>query len=317
MNAQDIKNPHLIFPGQILRLDKRDGRARMSAGARAGGAADEGAIPDVRWSPRTRYESLAPDALPTLKSHLVEPFLVEPIIVDEARLESAARIVAAQQGRYLLTRGDRAYARGQGAQALVDDPKQKQQAYRVFRDARPLKDPTTGEVLGYEAQYVGKAVLVRGESTEDRIDAEGKRQTDIVPATIDIVNAREEIRLGDRLLPEPPQQLLSYVPHAPRDDISARIVSVYGNAVVNAGQNQVVAINLGTRDGIERGHMMAIMKDGARMIDKTDAALTELKLPNERNGMLMVFLTFEKVSYALVLDTTDAVRVGDRLLSPR
>jgi hypothetical protein len=94
-------------------------------------------------------------------------------------------------------------------------------------------------------------------------------------------------------------------------------VSVYGSAVVNAAQNQVVAINLGKRDGITSGDVMAILKDGERIVDKTDSTRPMLKLPDERNGLLMVFRTFDRVSYALVLDITSPVRVGDRLVSPR
>jgi|GEM_PF-1390073 len=242
---------------------------------------------------------------------------ISGIIVDENDLTAAPRIVAAQEGRVLLTRGDRAYARGQGDAALIDVPGQKQKAYRVFRNATPLKDPITKEILGYEAQYVGKALLVRSESTQESSGQDGKLRTDIVPATIDIVAAKEEMRVGDRLLPEPPQQLRSYVPHAPQGKVDARIVSMYGSAVVNAAQNQVVVINRGSRDGIENGQVMAIMKDGPRLIDQTDPARTELKLPDERNGLLMVFRTFEKLSYALVLDITDGVKVGDHLVNPR
>jgi len=314
MNLADIQNPHLIYPGQTLYLERHNGRATLRS--RQSGA-DAAALATVRLSPRTRIELLADDALPTLKSHLIEPFLAEPVIVDENGLTRAPRIVAAQEGRVLLTRGDRAYARGQGDAVLIDEPAQKQKAYRVFRNATPLKDPVTAEILGYEAQYVGKALLVHGESTQASVDKDGKPRTDIIPATIDIVAAKEEMRVGDRLLPEPPQQLLSYVPRAPQRPVDARIVSVYGSAVVNAAQNQVVAINLGTRDGIESGHVLAILKDGARLIDKTDAARPELKLPDERNGLLMVFRTFEKLSYALVLDITDGAKVGDRLVNPR
>ena len=314
MNLADIRNPHLIYPGQTLYLERLNGRATLRSRR---SAADGAPLDTVRVSPRTRIELLAGDALPTLKSHLIEPFLAEPVIVDESGLTLAPRIVAAQEGRVLLTRGDRAYARGQGDAMLVDEPGRRQKAYRVFRNATPLKDPVTGEILGYEAQYVGKALLVHGESTQASVDKDGKPRTDIIPATIDIVAAKEEMRVGDRLLPEPPQQLLSYAPRAPQGPVNARIVSVYGSAVVNAAQNQVVAINLGTRDGIESGHVLAILKDGARLIDKTDPARPELKLPDERNGLLMVFRTFEKLSHALVLDITDGVKVGDRLVNPR
>jgi hypothetical protein len=139
----------------------------------------------------------------------------------------------------------------------------------------------------------------------------------VVPATIDIISAKEEIRVGDRLLPEPPRQLLTYTPHAPQGKVDGRIVSVYGSAVVNAAQNQVVAINRGTRDGMEVGHVMAILKDGSRVIDKTDPNRQSIKLPDERNGLLMVFRTFDRLSYALILEITDGVRVGDRLSNPQ
>jgi hypothetical protein len=282
-----------------------------------GAATDpSGDLPTVKVSPRTRSESLAANALPTLKSHLIEPFLAEPVIVDELCLSAAPRIVAAQESRVLLTRGDRAYARGNAGAELMDDPQQKQKAYRVFRNATPLKDPLTGEVLGYEAQYVGKAVLARSETTQSSLDAEGKSRTEIVPATIDITDAKEEMRVGDRLLPEPPRELQNYVPHAPQSPVDARIVSVYGSAVVNAAPNQVVVINRGTRDGMESGHVLAIMKAGERLVDKTDATLPQIKLPDERNGLLMVFRTFERLSYALVLDITSGVKVGDHLVNP-
>lgn len=314
MNLNEIKNPHRIYPGQKLYLEKKNGRATLRA---TPSAPDSASPPTLRLSPRTRYEPLSNDALPTLKSHLIEPFLAEPVIVDESEFLLAPRIVATQEGRVLLTRGDRAYARGQGNATLKDEPEQKQKAYRVFRNATPLKDPLTGAVLGYEAQYVGKALLVRGESTQQSIDKDGQPGTDIVPATIDIIAAKEEIRVGDRLLPEPQRQLQNYVPQAPRGQVEARIVAIYGNAVVNAGQNQVVVISRGTQDGVETGHVMALLKDGARLLDKTDEARPEIKLPDERNGLLMVFRTFEKLSYALVLEITDSVKVGDRLVNPR
>ena len=312
MNLEDIKNPHLIYPGQILVLERKDGVATL----RVASQADDAGIDTVRVSPRTRYESLSGNALTALQSSVIEPFLAEPIVVDEAALLAAPRIVSAQESRVLLAKGDRAYARGTTATPLLDDQKLEKQ-YRVFRNATPLKHPGTGEVLGYEAQYVGKATLVRGESSTEVTDKDGTTSNAIVPATIDIVGAKEEMRVGDRMLPEPPRVLQSYTPHAPSANVTGRIVSVYGSAVVNAAQNQVVAISLGTRDGIETGHVMAILKDGARVIDKGDATLPLMKLPDERNGLLMVFRTFERVSYALILDITNGVRVGDRLEVPR
>ncbi|MEO7129083.1 MAG: LysM peptidoglycan-binding domain-containing protein [Rhodoferax sp.] len=311
MNLSEIRNPHLIYPGQSLYLDKSNGRARLRM-ART----DNGAAPTdtVRLSPHTRYETLAGNALPTLRPDLIEPFLAEGIIVDENGLVHAPRIVATQENRVMLSRGDRAYARGDASAPLKDDPG-KASDFRVFRNATPLKDPDSGAVLGYEAQYLGKARLVRGESSAPDDGSNGK--TEIVPATIDIVSTKEEIRVGDRLLPEPPRQFLSYTPHAPQGEVKGRIVSVYGSAVVNAAQNQVVVINRGTNDGIESGDVLAILKDGQRLADPTDPAHAQMKLPNERNGLLMVFRPFEKLSYALILEITDGVKVGDRVVNPR
>jgi len=309
MNLADIKNPHLIYPSQTLYLDTTSGRARLTT--RPG--AD---IPTVRLSPRTRTQGLADSALPTLQNHLIEPFLSDGIIVDDQTMSSAPRIVAAQDGRVFLTRGDRAYVRS-SSNELIDDPQQKQKAYRVFRNTTPLKDPVTGEVLGFEAQYLGKALLARSETTEESTIKDGGTQVDIVPATFDIVDVKEEMRVGDRLLPEPPRQLQSYVPHAPQEAVDARIVSIYGSAVVNAAQNQVVIINKGNRDGVENGHVLAILNAGARLVDKTDEQRANIRLPDERNGLLMVFRTFDKLSYGLVLDITSGVKVGDRLVNPR
>lgn len=318
MNLEDIRNPHRIYPGQQLYLDKANGRAIL----RTRQAANGGPPTDtVRVSPRTRYESLADASIPTLASNIIEPFLAEPLIVDEATFAQAPRIVATQEGRVLLSRGDRAYARGEyaGGNAAgmpLSDAKGQPLDFRVFRNATPLKDPTTQKILGYEAQYVGKAELVRGESTVQTEDKDGKAQIEIVPATIDIVAAKEEIRVGDRLIAEPPRELRSYVPRAPSIPMTGQIVSVYGNAVAIAAENQIVVINRGTLDGVERGHVMAILKDGQRLRDKTDSARPQIKLPNERNGLMMVFRTFDHLSYALLLQVTDGVKVGDRFANP-
>lgn len=313
MNLEQIRNPHRIFPGQVLVLERANGLATLRVD-------DGGLVPSdlntVRVSPRNRLETLPESALPTLRPSVIEPFLAEPIIVDALEFAAAPRIVSAQEGRVLLTRGDRAYARGQTGTPLLDD-QQTEKLFRVFRTATPLKDPGTGAVLGYEAIYAGKAKLRSSETTSEEVDADGKISTAIVPAKIDIISAKEEIRVGDRLLPEPPRDIRTYTPHAPQGAISGRIVSVYGSAVENAAQNQVVVINKGKLDGVDSGTVLAILKNGARIIDKQDATRPLLKLPDERNGLMMVFRTFDHLSYALILDITDGVRVGDRLASPR
>ena len=307
MNLQQIKNPHLIYPGQKLYLERKDGYATLRTSP-----SDKDT---VRLSPRTRYESLAGAALPTLQPHLIEPFLAEPLVVEESVLANAARVVATREDRVLLSKGDRGYARGAGPSALTMEPGQPRN-FRVFRNSTPLKDPVTGEILGFEGQYVGQALLARGESLQDSTDRDGKVTSTIVPATIDITSTKEEIRVGDRLLPEPPRQMVSYVPRAPSMPVDARVVSIYGSAVANAAQSQVVAINMGARDGIESGHVLALLTGGARQVDRTDATKPTMQLPNERNGLLMVFRTFDRVSYGLILEITTGVRVGDKLINP-
>ena len=120
------------------------------------------------------------------------------------------------------------------------------------------------------------------------------------------------------MLPAPARTFTSYTPRSPGVDVDARVVSIYGSsAVAFAGQNQVVAINKGARDGVEPGHVLALLTKGERIQDSTDAAKTPLKLPSERNGVAMVFRTFDRVSYALLLEIRNGVRVGDRLVNPR
>ncbi|CAN7550953.1 LysM peptidoglycan-binding domain-containing protein [Acidovorax sp. LjRoot117] len=314
MNLKAIPNPHLIFPGQTLYLERDGGYARLSTTPR--GTQSSG-TETVRVSPRTRSDSLADTALPTLKPHLIEPFLVEPLVVDAQELQRAPRIVATTEDRVLMASGDRAYVRGDAASPVRQEPGEPR-FFRVFRDAVPMKDPVTGEILGYEAQYLGKAELVRGESFEETPNGKGGFVSEYVPATVDLSSAKEEIRAGDRLLPAPERVFTSYTPRAPQMDVDARVVSIYASfAAAYAGQNQVVAINLGSQDGIESGHVLTLMTRGERIKDKTDSERATIKLPSEVNGTAMVFRTFDRVSYALLLEIKGGVRVGDRLVNPR
>ena len=309
MNLKALPNPHLIFPGQTLYLDKSDGYARLRT-------QPTGGSDTVRLSPRTRTDSLASLALPTLKTHLIAPFLVEPLVADAATIEQAPRLVATTDQRVLMAAGDRVYARGNPDAPLSTKPGQPR-SFRVFREAIPLKDPVTGEVLGYEARYLGNAELARSETTEEISDGKGKLKQEPVPATADITSTKEEIRAGDRMLPEPPRTFKNYIPHEPQTSVNARVVSIYGSTpVAVAGQNQVVAINMGTAQGMEPGHVLTLLTQGDRVRDTTAEGKPTIKLPSEHNGLAMVFLTFERVSYALLLDVRTGVRVGDRLVNP-
>ncbi len=297
MNMDQIRNPHLIYPGQVLFLEKSNGRARLRMGE--GDAVPSGT---TKLSPRVRGTSLDGDAIPSIPFNLIEPFLNEAVIFQGNELATAPRIVATQEGRVLLSRGDTAYVRGETGGNT---------SFRIFREPKPLKDPTTGEVLGWEAVYVGATEAVR--AGETRTGADGKPE--IIPATFAVTAIRQEASVGDRLAPVPQREFSNYAPHAPASPIAGQIVSLYGDALT-AGQNQIVALNRGARDGVERGHVLALWRDGVRVIDKTDASHPMIKLPDERHGMLFVFRVFDRMSYALILSVKDPVKPGDRFTQP-
>ena len=205
MNLQQIRNPHLIYPGQVLVLDKKDGRATL----RLAGAGEGAPSNTVKLSPRVRQELLENGAIAAIPLHLIGPFLTEAAVFDGNALETAPRIVATQEGRVMVSRGETAYVRGDLGGA---------RDFRIFRQLVPLVDPITSEVLGYEGRYVGTAEFVRAGSTP----AEGSSAA-FVPDTFRIASTRLEAKVGDRLSPVPQQELLAYVPHSPDKAVDGRI----------------------------------------------------------------------------------------------
>jgi hypothetical protein len=273
----------------VLSLVKSGGRATLQVG-------HLGPDGTLRLSPRVRSNDLGRDGIPSIPLHLIEPFLNEAVIFETNQLDTAPRIVGTQEGRVLLTRGDLAYVRGDAGNA---------RNFRLFREPRPLKDPTTGEILGHEAFYLGTAEFTRKGSSSNG---------EIVPDTYTITNVRQEMRVGDKLSPVPPREFINYAPHAPQKPLAGQIVSVYGENV-NAGQNQIVTLNRGRQDGVETGHVFALLRDGMRIADKTDGG-TQIKLPDERHGYLLVFRVFNRVSYALIVSVKEPVSAGDRFTQP-
>jgi LysM repeat protein len=299
MNREQVRNPHLIYPGQVLLLVKTDGRARLQFGQRVGGGAASGT---VKLSPQMRISAVDSSPIPTIPLHLIQPFLTEAVVFETDALATAPRIVATQEGHVLVGKGDTAYARGDFGGATD---------FRIFRTSRTLRDPATNEILGYEAPYVGAADMVR--PAEDRRTANGK--TEIVPATLQIKDVKQEVGVGDRLAPAPQRSLERYVPHAPDRPMAGQIAAIYGDAL-NAGQNQIVALNRGKRDGVERGHVFALWRDGEAVMDKTRDKAQAIKLPDERHGVLFVFEVYERVSYALIISVKEPVKAGDRFTQP-
>jgi len=299
MNLEQIRNPHLIYPGQVLVLEKVDGMARLRmAGAPAGTEPTN----TVRLSPRVRSELLDNGAIAAIPLNLIGPFLNEAVVFNTNELERAPRVVATQEGRVMVSRGETAYVRGdlQGARD-----------FRLFRELVPLADPITREVLGFEGRYVGTAELTRpgGNATG------GDGRPALVPATFRVTSTRIEAVVGDRLSPVPQQELVAYVPRSPANPVEGRIVSIYGDGV-RAGQNHIVTINRGQRDGIERGHILALWRAGRDAVDRTSADKAPMRLPDERQGLMFVFRVFDRVSYALVLNVQEPIRAGDRFTQP-
>jgi len=298
MNLDQIRNPHLIYPGQVLVLEKSGDRARLRV-AQAGSGAPENT---VRLSPRVRANLLDNGAIGSIPLHLIGPFLTEAVIFNNDELARAPRIVAAQEGYVAMSQGQLAYVLGDVGQSS---------GYRLFREPQPLYDFDTKELLGYEARYVGTAGFVRPGS--QGVDASGKPL--IVPATVAIQSVRMEVNVGDRLAPLPTRDLEAYAPHHPNAPMSGRVLQIYGDAL-SAGQNQIVALNRGARDGVERGHVLALWRQGDRLDKRIDGERTVLQLPNEQNGLLFVFSVFERTSYALILSVNVPVFPGDAFTQP-
>jgi hypothetical protein len=294
MNLDQIRNPHLIYPGQVLVLVKVDGRAMLRVAQGAGVPTNT-----VKLSPRVRSELLDNGAIASIPLHLIAPFLDQAVVFGAGELDAAPRIVATQEGRVMVSRGETAYVRGDLAGA---------RDFRLFREPRPLLDPETNEILGYEGRYVGTTEFVRAGD-------EGASQGAIVPATFTVTTTRLEAKVGDRLSPVQQRDLAAFVPHAPAAPLDGRLLGLYGDGLL-AGQNQIVALNRGSREGLERGHVLALWRAGSPAVDKTAGQRTPMRLPDERHGLLFVFSVFERVSYALVLSVKDPVRAGDRFSQP-
>ena len=283
VNRDQIRNPHWIYPGQTIVLDRVTGTMRFSNRG-VGGAGGT-----VRLSPQVRVETDR-EAIPGIPQNIIEPFLTQPIVVDTATMRDAPRIVASRE-RVVLGRGDVAYVAG------VTDPSVAN--YQLFRPGRALKDPDTGEVIAWQADYLGVAQVTR--------------QGD--PTTVTITQSKMEIGVGDRLVPTVKTGLVNYMPHAPQKPVSGRIVATY-DGVAYAGKNMVVALNRGSADGLDIGTVLAIKTYGRTITDRTNGGRETITLPAERNGLMFVFRVFDRISYGLITSSVDPVQVGDVFTEP-
>ncbi|HYC41525.1 MAG TPA: LysM peptidoglycan-binding domain-containing protein [Noviherbaspirillum sp.] len=303
MNKEEIRNPHLIYPGQIVYFDRAAGRLRLGKPVGGNGGQDGRGNQTVKLTPQLRTEGLGQEAVPAIPSNIIEPFLSQPLVVAEGELNDAPRIIATQESRVMLGKDDKAYVRG----AINSGT-----SFQVFRPGTPLRDPDTNAVIAYEAAYLGTIKLERLARTPDEAHV------------FNVVSVKQEMAVGDRLLPVPPTPILNYVPHPPEKEVGGRIVSVYGG-VSQAGQNQIVTINRGRKDGLDMGTVLELFRYGPIITDRTDKGSmwtfgpwgrTQVKLPDHRYGSLFVFRVFDSISYGLVMQVTDTVQVGDVAKSP-
>ncbi len=287
LNREQIKNPHWIYPGDVIELVMVNGKPRLRFGEK-----QRGELETVRLSPSMRSEALESRAIATIAPSIIGPFLAQPLLVDEAELSAAPRILRTEEGRGLVGMGENAYVVGLKPDNGV--------YWNVYRPGKVLVDPESKETLGQEAVYLGKAKVLKFGN----------------PSTILVTNSTLEIYGGDRLIPVTEAPMNAYVPHAPGNIAHGLILSIYSGAA-EAGQNAVVTLNRGKRDGIEIGHVLAIYRRGADVpVVDSKGDKVSLKLPDERSGLLFVFRTFDKLSYALVVNSTRPIHVLDKVQAP-
>jgi hypothetical protein len=297
LNKEQIRNPHLIYPGYVILLDRA--RGQLTIGDRTAPAAPaptvrQGEQPgSVKLGPRIRAESLGKEQIPSIPAAAIEPFLSRPLIIEPDGLDKAPTIVGTQADRVILAAGNAAYVRGMGAS--------KEESWYVYRRGGPLVDPDSNQTLAYEAIYLGTAQLQRGGE----------------PATVVLTSAVQEVGAGDKLVAAGRPQPISYAPHAPATNIRGRVIAIHGGLgkVGEAGPRQIISINRGARDGIEVGHVLALYSLGGtvRDVSKPDGII---KLPDERAGLAFVFRVFNRVSYALVMTITRPISPLDVVQTP-
>ncbi len=297
MNQEQIRNPHNISPGDVLVLDRSVSPPQLRLSDAGGGRAIGGAEEGVKLLPRIYTQPLTSEAIPAISPRAIEPFLTQPLIIEEGGLDRAPRIIATEENRVNVGAGNVAYVSGFGG---ADEP-----VWQIYRAGRPLVDPDNQRTLGFEAVFLGTA----------RVTRSGE------PATVQIVNSKKEISAGDRLIPAPPPTIPQYVPHAPSSAVSGRIIGLYDALATSVGgRDSIISINRGRRDGLELGHVLAVyrnvviydQKDYLKSRDRSPA----IQLPPERYGLAFIFRTFDSVSYALVMESSRPVQGGDIVQNP-
>ena len=338
MNREEIKNPHWIYPGDLIVLDRSGKEPRLSLvkGSKNG-------MNTVKLSPGARATDIT-EAIPSIPIRVIHSFLSQPRVVAKGALDDAPFILGSNAERVVMGAGDDAFATG-GKPGVT--------RWNVLRPGKALKDPETGEVLGYEVEYLGDA----------RTLAEG------APQKIRITQSVREILPKDKLVEADDSTTFEYIPHAPEAKITGRIISAYGG-MSDSGRYQTVVINRGSRDGLEPGHVLAVYREGLAVtltrdekdrmtwVNEKSSGVPEggawlysdvrclkedgkvtydqaadmrntfrdtclgnrsdraVKLPDTRSGLVMVYRVYDRVSYALIMQSDGPVYLLDTVKNP-
>ncbi len=284
-----VENPHLIYPGDLLALAYgADGNAQVRL--ERGGA--------TRLSPRLRSQPLE-GAITAIPYEIIAAFMSRPQVLEKEQYESAPHVLSSRDQHLVMSVGNTIYAGG----APDGDVSTR---YSIVRIGEPLRDPDDNDVVGYHGSYTSTA----------RVTRTGK------PTTLEIIESSRETMEGDRLFPGEVDIPLDFFPHAPSQPIDGRIISIVDGISV-VGQYQVVVINRGTNHGLEPGHILKVEETGAVVRDRSSAGARvstlfakKVRLPNEPSGTFMVFKTFDRISYGLIMEAQVPMRVHDRVISP-
>lgn len=279
-----IKNPHLIYPGDVIKFTTINGKPQLMV-QRQGGT--------IKVSPQIRVEELE-EAVPTISISALRPFLTGDRMVSDEQWQHAPYIVAAADEHVMGAQGDPIYVR-----RLSQDG--TSHLYNILRKGDPLVDPQSGAVLGYQAAHVGDAVCRSGGE----------------PATCIIQRSNREVLPGDRLLSVEEKALKGrFYPKPPAQAIEGVIVAVMGG-ISQIGQYNVVAINRGETQGLKPGDVLLVYKPGRHVIDHFSESHDRVELPDERAGDMIIFRTFPRMSFGLIMEATRAMSVHDWVRSPR
>lgn len=281
MNREQIRNPHWIYPGQIIYLDRSGPYLSLEKPG-------SGTSGDGKLEPKVYSQDISP--IGSVPMNLIAPFLTRPLVVGEKEQAGQPTIIATEEGRLYTGAGDTVFAKN--VDPAVED-------WQVYRRAEPIVDLETQKVLGYEAAYLGTAhVTTKGN-----------------PSTLQVTTAVSSIGQGDRLVPAVRPELMSLVPHAPQGKVEGRVVKVV-DGLYSAGKYSVIAMSAGRSQNVEPGNVLALYRNRGKVVYDLEGKKEKYDLPEDRLGLVFVFRVFENISYGLIVESSSAVKLSDVVRQP-